>query len=75
MDEDLQRLVPDKYDIIKIVLFLGVLLVAFFVGYTLKEVYVCKKWFNDQLVYFPATDGPIVYDWYLNNTLNKFNVS
>lgn len=41
--------VPDRYDLIKIAIFLGVLFVAFYAGYLLKEVYVCKVWVGDQI--------------------------
>lgn len=65
-EEDLLKLVPDKYDIAKITIFLGILLVAFFVGYTLKEVYVCKAWYKEQLYLFDLQENRTLWDLFKN---------
>ncbi len=55
-DERSRRLVegflPNRYDVLKILIFIGVLFVAFYAGYLLKEVYVCKAWIQGQLETF-----------------------
>jgi len=63
-------LIPDRWDILKMVIFLIILLFAFFVGYEYRQVYTCKVWYHNQLMEFPNSDEPMLLWHYLNTTKN-----
>ncbi len=67
-------LIPNRYDMIKIIVFAGIMFLAFFLGMMASEVRTCSFWMHDQLVSFNILQNDTIMPIICNNT-SQFNFS
>ena len=65
--------VPNRYDLIKIIIFVIVMCGVFYIGYLMNDTNTCRVWFKEQLYEFDIQKNNSLTELY--NNLTAFNVS